>query len=187
VRGEWWITKDGAEFADGDIGDAGHELIAISTILPDRDAVVEAIVQSVREGKWVPDWVPRLQEGAGADYENGGAQVWYEYGHYINEEQGTALVGSLEVWKALKKQDARYVFARYYGAIRVINRQFELWELTADAIHAIQEFLYDQASGEDMTGGDQEICLEEIKTQNYTCVAIDEFLTAKHPRDVWGR
>jgi hypothetical protein len=185
IRGEWWIDKYGESiFADGDIGEAGHELIAADSLL-DKDALVEAMNEYVEENpdenaseSWNPEEWESDETGAGELFFSGD----------IPDEVGERVAGA-ELWRDMK-QDVRLAFAKREGAILVINDNFYAWEITQQTIKAIQEHiagqLYEQLDEEDVLRIDGEVVVEEAKTKRHVSTDFKEFMLVKYPRDLWA-
>jgi hypothetical protein len=181
VRGEWWISVDGdAEYADQDIGAGGHEQLALDSMI-DADELLSGLLEEELIDQKEADEVlaDRLA----------GAHILALYNipdeiavRAIRENPSGA--SSTEIWAAIKK-DARVAYARYWGAIMGINREFAAWEFGDKQIKAVQDFIFEQACGEELEPDDTQMCLEEIKTQRYECFPFDEFIVAKRARTLW--
>jgi len=190
VRGEWWITLDGDDmFADGDIGPAGHEQIAIDSML-DKDQLINAIVRGVLdcEPEDIAEAITTEVEDLRWDDEIGSSNVFAQYGCYVTDSSAEKLMrGGLKGWRLLQ-QDARAAFSRYWGAIHVINFEFSVWQLTPKSLTSMQNWLESKLEGDEVhPRDDTELCITEWESKRYNCLEINEFLTARHPRDVWGR
>jgi hypothetical protein len=185
IRGEWWIDKDGESmFADGDLGDAGHEMIAADSML-DKDALIDALNEYVIEypdSDTAESWNPEEWEGD----EDTSAGLFFNFG--IPDEVGEAVAGA-DVWKDMKK-DVRMAFAKWHGAILVINDNFYAWEITAQTIKAIQEHifgqLYEDLEEEQVGDMNGDVTVEEAKTKRHVSLPFQDFLLVKFPRDLWS-
>lgn len=184
VRGEWWIDRHGqAEFADIDVGESGHEQLAINAML-DKEILIEGLLKSKVVNS---DRADELLEK-----ENDVSAIYFS-DLKIPDKVGEASVvdadskaSKTEVWKEIKK-DVRVAYCKHYGAILGINREFAAWQWRAKEIKAIQDFVFEQAQGEEIDPGGDEISIEELKTDRYVKMSFDDFVVAKNPRDLWNR
>jgi hypothetical protein len=171
VTGEYWITPSGrSEFADIDVGEAGHEIIATQEMIDPAVLIEHGIVSADDADEWMFHFVTAMEHG-------------------IPDEVGLAAIGGdPELWKLFKK-DPRMAYART-GAILAINQDFAVWEVNDHTIKLIQDFLYDQAfengdiEAEDVADLTGDILIEEYGTGNRFELPVNDFLTAKHKRDL---
>lgn len=143
IRGEWWIYKDGTvEFADSDVGELGHEELAVKYL-------VTAILNAFPDQYKVFSFANELETLS----EDQIAEVVYE-------KIATHSVGTYGVSEFLKPlypiplsvlQNDRWasdVLIEYEGAIRVISSAgtvyFSCFQLGPKELHNIYEFLYDE-------------------------------------------
>jgi hypothetical protein len=187
VSGEWWVDKDGTSmFADQDIGDAGHEAVAVMYLLPSGDEIAAAIREWAAENPEAEEelWYPLADL---PDCEECEAQLFFN--GYIPDEVGEQLVGE-EVWRDMNA-DVRLAFAKHEGAILVIGTDFAAYEVSARSIDAMQSFLYEQTleqaalNEEELATLEGDMTVEEYKTKRSARIPVDEFLTIKYPRDLW--
>ena len=187
VKGEWWIEPDGTvTFADGDVGEQGHEGIALDRLI-DLDSLLDKLVE---DGRW-----DKQRADEYANHEGSSCELYHQGN--ITPDIGRAIVGD-EMWQLINL-DPRLAFVRK-GAIRVIGREFEVWRLTPKLIRSIQHFIEERVFDE---GGDvpamdakTDMCITEIADENdklrknhnsrYGCLPIAEFLTIKHPKQILG-
>jgi GNAT superfamily N-acetyltransferase/8-oxo-dGTP pyrophosphatase MutT (NUDIX family) len=163
VRGEWWITPDGSsEFADQDVGEAGHEAIAVRHYL----------------NKYEDELKEELDPDADLD-----ALTEMYFGNGISDEVGERVMGP--IWQELKA-DARLTYAKHEGMILAINTSFAAYTVTNQTIKAIQDFLGERLSefGDDVTG-DTEMTVEEFSTGKSHSISISDFLGLKYAAQLW--
>ena len=155
VKGEWWIDDSGfAQFADIDVGDSGHEGIAIDNIV---GSYVDEIAEAMEEYNKTADEDDKVDlNHYRQDMEYGGGYLYYEVG--IPSDIGEKVMGK-EKWTLLNK-DPRLAYAKYENAILVINLNFAAYKITDETIKKIQNFIYEQAPSldeEKLEGGEEEI------------------------------
>jgi hypothetical protein len=174
IRGEYWIREGGeSEFADNDIGDVGHEAIAINQLL-DKDALIEGLLEA---GLIDEDKADEYR-----DDEYGSSNVYSL--ETIPDEIGIAAAGSEERWQDISG-DARSAYSKYEGAILAINTDFGVWNVTDFTIQSIQEFIMEQVGDETVEDPKTEMCIEEYETRRMVCLPVMEFLTLKHTKEMW--
>jgi hypothetical protein len=150
VSGEWWLTADGdAIFADQDIGDQGHEVIAIDYLL-DKDVLIDGLEQYGQLSKKDADW-HRMSD------EYGASSLYYEF--VIDDDLGIE-ASSPSIWRDLQKHDPRIAFMKHQSAIMVIGTAFAAWRVTERTIRAIQDFVLQETDGE--PAPDMDITIERI-------------------------
>lgn len=187
ITGEWWITQHGeAEYADQDVGDIGHEMIAANYMI-DKDLLL---------GNLQEYWKDQFDSGNIDEQEyNEQIENLIQYSddnmssgdlffnEFIPDEAGTKTVGSLTKWNDIKS-DIRAAFAKYDEAIMVINTSFLAWKVTEDAINRMQRFIWEQIEDEEIMKG-AEITIEEAGTRKNITINLDQFLTIKYPAELW--
>lgn len=188
VRGEWWIDRTGqSEFADMDVGEAGHERIAVENML-DRDALVEGLAG------WYRSKEP-LKNGWGRDEANDKASEIQDaesaadifFTEFVPDSVGAKAAGSLQRWRDLKT-DARLAYAKHEGAILAINKNFFAYRVTEETIAAIQSFieeLVSEGGEDDPIDGSADICVEQGEPTKYACLPADEFMLIRKPKELW--
>lgn len=187
ITGEWWITPYGeAEYADQDVGDVGHEIIAANYMI-DKELLLDCLKDYWKEqfsngeideqeyDEQIDDLSTYYSDEANAGY------VFFNV--FIPDEIGAKVVGSVDKWRDIKS-DIRLAFAKYEGAIMVINTSFYAWKVTEDSINKIHSFIYEQISDEEINK-DATITIEEASTKKNVTVELDEFLTMKYPSELW--
>jgi len=113
IRGEWWIDNTGyVGFADGDVGDENHELVAFVSALQ------------------LQDWRP------GDPEINAGEPLTNEAIDWLRERN----VPDAVIRFFLNGADAREYQIRMNGWIRVKNDTFEMWVFDDEALKRIQRF-----------------------------------------------
>lgn len=185
IRGEYWLDDSGESiFADQDLGDVGHEALATNAMI-DPDALIDGLLAHEMIDARKADELRETAEEYGVTSALAEADIRMDD---IPKEVGRAATGSAEIWKDVT-YDVRMAYAKHRGGILVIDRNFSAWKVTADVIRAIQEFVLTQA--EEAAGGKiddpkTEVAVEEISTGKYANMTVSEFLTIKHPRELWA-
>jgi hypothetical protein len=175
IRGEWWIDSSGqALFADQDIGEAGHEILAADYLL-DKDALLEGLKERY------PEEAERLENDYGGD-EAGASAIFFN--ENVPDDIGAAAAGNMQKWHDIKK-DVRLAFVKYDNAIMAINTDFWVWVLNDDAISRIQGFIIEEAE-EISPQSTDEVTIEEASTKKNNSMPIGEFLGIKYPAQFWG-
>ncbi len=170
IRGEYWIDLNGFSlFADIDIGEAGHESIAIDQML-DKDILIEGLSE---ESLLTEEAIKEYE-----DDESGASYIFFT--ENIPDNIGIEAAGSKERWDDLKK-DARLAYAKHEGAIAVVNENFYCWNLTNKTINAIQDFLFENYDPLPTS----DIVIEEGFSGKYARIPIKDFITIKHPGELW--
>lgn len=187
ITGEWWITPyGGSEYADRDVGDYGHEIIAANYMI-DKDLLLDYLKEyydaelssgNIDEQEY-DEQIKNLDIYKNDDTNSG--HVFFN--EYIPEEIGVKLVGNEQKWRDMK-EDIRLAFAKYDGAIMVINTSFYAWKITEDTIDKIHSFIFEQIDDEEISK-DAEITIEEASTKKNITVDLDQFLTIKYPAELW--
>jgi hypothetical protein len=206
ITGEYWILPSGgSEYADQDVGEAGHEKVALENLV-DQDVLFNGLIKHYNR-------LSRQHIPGTPEYE-ALAELLDKIHRYIQDDEQFALLWDLlqqqkegrgvvpseigaasvddnqEVWDLLV-QDPRWAFART-GAILVINNNFAAWKINDESIKRIQDFILDQAfeagdlDPEDVSLLDGDATIEEYATGEFVTLPINDFLTHKHRRDFWG-
>lgn len=122
IPGEWWVTDGGTEFADGDVGNADHEMIAFSTALglPMSDEIGDELPAGLED---IACCRLTADEGrALLDYGADAKAVAYFRG---------------------PNPDARLYAAKEMGWVRVVTRErsaeVQLWELDDEKLKRLQD------------------------------------------------
>lgn len=154
--GEWWIDDSGtALYADGDVGDMGHEAYVIDMLTRRLLNAMDVDTDSEHVGNLMDKENKKLilasmkEEGFDGTIEE-----------FVEEAAKT-------IWKDPKQReaaidiadgrgDARKYGMQYDGWIRVAGHGFECWELTKEVLKHMGDGLYDAI------GGGEEIDGEEI-------------------------
>lgn len=173
VSGEWWLTEDGeVEYADQDIGEQGHEAIAIDHLL-DRDMLLEGLV---KEGIISEADVKELESD-----DIFASNIFFTIG--IPDAVGKAAASSPQVWTDIKKLGAREAFMKHEGAIMAIGEAFTAWRVTEKTIAAIQNFVLEQT--DDEPDPSMTLTIERVlPTQKYTMVDWADFQFVKKPSEL---
>lgn len=211
--GEWWIDDSGsAEFADGDVGDVNHEMLAFASALGiDADTAESAGIN--------PDNI---------DYDQLGLLLLQEHGERADETEIRQM--SAAEWKQLAtrlkvpparlkskerlynlgiqwlvdhdanmefiewrqnhpQSDARLYAVQNLGWVRVHGNNFETWELTDKVLRNIQnaEEIWDSEGSGDwdaINASDEKIYIEERKTGKLWTVPQKVLLAASGASDI---
>jgi len=192
IRGEYWIHPDGgSEFADIDIGESGHEAIALDNML-DLDRLVAGLVsyyenqdEEYKEQYNTDDDIDRINsyESVAAIYLN----------EYIPDQIGIASVDAPaskreKIWRDIR-DDARTAYAKHKGAIQVVDVNFYVWKLTKKHLDQIIDFLYEQLGDEDgfVASKDEKIWIEEGETKRTASITLSELMSIKNAFQLWSR
>lgn len=187
ITGEWWITKDGqSEYADQDVGDVGHEIVAANYMI-DKELLLDYL-KDYWKGQLDSSEIDQQEYEEQIDDLSSYYSDEVNAGHvffnvFIPEEIGAKVVGSLDKWKDMKS-DIRLAFAKYEGAIMVINTSFYAWKVTEDTINNIHNFIFEQIDDEEINK-DAEILVEEASTKKRIAIDLDQFLMIKYPAELW--
>lgn len=175
IKGEWWINKDGtSDYADQDVGEAGHEMIAIKNLLSEfSDNFREAFEEENISGDNIREFIES------DDFE------YLEYAYHNNEIPDSIGVKAMgELWNEMKK-DSRSAYSKHTGAILVINHNFAAWKIDAASLRAMQNFIWEQMSENKINLKNAEVVVSEQSTGNYNSIPVDNFLQLKGPRQLW--
>lgn len=187
ITGEWWITPYGqSEYADQDVGDVGHEMVAADYMI-DKELLLDYLKDYWKEqldnGEIDEQEYKEQIDDLSSYYsdEVNASHVFFNV--FIPEEVGAKVVGSQDKWRDIKS-DIRLAFAKYDGAIMVINTSFYVWEITEDSINKIHNFIFEQIENEEINKN-AEIIIEEASTKRRVLVDLDQFLMIKYPAELW--
>ena len=177
IRGEYWITDDGSEYADSNVSDKSHEYIAVEQMV-NGDDLLEALQEY--NAKQDPDdrFDLKEYEDWGEEYSLGASLY---FGLNIPNGVGEKVVGK-DKWKDLKK-DPRLAYAKYYGAVHAIDNNFSAYKLTDKIIRNIQSHIEDQLVDDKNIKGD--VVLEEYSTGKDATIPVNDFLNIKHVSELW--
>jgi hypothetical protein len=197
IRGEYWIDQYGeAQYADLDVGEKGHEAIALDLML-DKEALVDGLIeyyespQALEDG-WQQEEIPEkvselawLRDSDDVDP----SHVYAQEQNVISDEVGAAATdGGKRVWDVLKN-DARLAYAQHTGAIAVVDRNFYAWRVTKDTIENILYFLQEQLGGEDefIAARNEMIWIEEGSKGRTTGVTLGKLMDLETPGELWSQ
>lgn len=198
IRGEWWLLDGEELYADQDIGDQGHESIAIDCMF-DRDQLAEALREILepraesddeQTASDAADYLEKLDsaEGASSIYFE---QKWDDVDSVavgaINTHSVISGATQEEIWDDMER-DIRAAFSKHYGAVYAHNRDFAAWKVDDAILERIRDFILGQAAeqGEgEPDDPDTEISIEESSTHRTAYIPVARFLTIRHPRDLW--
>jgi hypothetical protein len=157
--GEWWIDDSGtALYADGDVGDMGHEAYVIDKLT--QDILCEMNIDVNDLAGSLENWEDEIKDvmiDKGIEEEDITLVSIREYTHKV----------AVKIWKdtdqgeeavhiAWGRGDARKYAMKYDGWIRVAGHGFECWEMTQEVLKRMGDGLYD-ALGEGEEVDDEEI------------------------------
>lgn len=150
MNGEWWIDEGGqTTFADGDVGDMNHEIVAFRAALgidPEEH----------------PD-APEMYPGVPLSNE---AITWLQ-ANDANEEAIKFLKNGL---------DPRAYALRHMNWIRVKDDNFQMWDFNDDAMNRIADFIYEETGGD--LDDDAEIYVEQLKDHKTWSIPAEKLLAA---------
>lgn len=159
IKGEYWLNENGPEYADGDIADVNHEMIAESHLLNEigndisdwnwgvqtysnaRNMFLEALESPQNYLGEMGDYIEELQEQYGEEWwdhaEFDDYLVWLntrnqeEYIRKIREEFVRREIGGMK--------DPRKHVAQHYDWVRVQGPNIEVWEMNDLAVARIKK------------------------------------------------
>jgi len=205
IRGEYWLNPDGSsDYADGDLGDKGHESIAAEAILGNKSFELEqAFINYFKNVQATADPTEFQSElRTYKDYFPQGSQDIEEFSLNNSSMDGSAgdifwspgiphpvgeAVFGVEGWNEIN-EDIREYYMKHFGTAHVIDNNFGVWLLTPKLIEAIKDFLYERASenGEE-ENLDGTINIEEISTRRWASdIEVAEFMNMKYPGQVFA-
>lgn len=161
LRGEWWICDGEVEFADSDIGERGHEAIAIgrlaNTFLNRMDIYVD-------DAAHLSDYVPEIRQWLRDEHADRFTEETImndplECAREVLEEENRAYVNTNfttpeqfnDAWFCAcgcGNHDARKYMVRYQGWKRVKGNDVETWNLTTRDLKEITDGLWEIHSQE---------------------------------------
>jgi hypothetical protein len=176
IKGEYWLTDNGHLFADGDVGDDNHEMLAESHILGQlgndigdedwgtqtmynaRNMFYDAVGDPNRYLGQMEEYIEGLQEQYGedwadyADYEN--YLLWLNTRDITDENEKERITK----WVAQEikgAKDSRQYVSKQYDWVRVQGNNIEVWELNNLARLRIkrqmQDIYYEEGNESDDT------------------------------------
>lgn len=189
LRGEWWIDDSGSTtFADGDIGDVGHEAHAweaFSGIDEDkRDELAEIGGINPVELDLYEFGVHKLKEEDGKSEDEIDEMTDKEIdeaGWEFLEEEGVDI--EFLQWLLKTGKDARDFAMEKHGWIRVQNDNFQFWKFDDKTLKNIRDCeIWEEITDEDgeqpedletfLESSDEEIGLEERSTGKYVNIPL---------------
>jgi len=180
ISGEWWLTDYGPEFADSDIGDQGHEAIAVNHLFDSEAALyeIDELLEKEPQNEDLLELKEDIKNNMSEEY--GSSSVFFNVN--IPDNIGIKTVDNPEIWYELKK-DPRIPFMKYKGAIRVLGNSFEVYILNDEQLKTIKSFLAEQIDESDMEG---EIFIEQINPQKSQSHRVIDFINfVDKPQDAW--
>lgn len=174
VRGEWWLDEDGnSTYADQDVGEAGHERVALEHFLCQHDLeLIEELIKAGADEKALNECDDLLE---------------YYMMQGISTEIGEKVYGK-ELWHEIK-EDVRFAYAKHTNSILVIGLNFMAYKVNAKTISAIQDFILeeagDQIGGENPDASGNYMMVEEASTKKSVELPVNDFLLLKHPGELW--
>lgn len=149
VRGEWWIDDSGtALYADGDVGDMGHEAYVIDSLT--RRLLDEMGIDVDDQAGVIDDWSDNIA-----------SVIREEEGEFDGDVDPFIEKVAAKIWKDASQRkdavliahgggDARKYGMQYDGWKRVQGHNIETWTLTTQDLKAITNGLYDAAGGDEI-------------------------------------
>ncbi len=179
IRGEYWIDPYGeSHYADIDVGEAGHESIAVD-LMVDKDALLDELVSR-----------GIMTEGAADEHRNdeesGSYLLFLDHKDALPDEAGAHVAGGLQRWLDLK-QDPRYAYAKHEKGIRVVDTNFYAWKVTKDTLRRIVGFVQDQLFEDEAdirANRNREVWIEEGSTGRSAGPTLEELMVMDSPRDL---
>lgn len=168
IKGEYWLTDNGPVYADGDLADDNHEMLAESHMLGElgndieddgwgtqtfynaRNMFLEALQNPGTYLGQMEEYVEAMQAEYGddwwdyADYE--GYLIWLNTNH-IEDETERRIKKEWVDREMGGMKDPRTHVSKYYDWVRVQGKNIEVWELndlTRIRIRRQIEQIYDE-------------------------------------------
>lgn len=181
VKGEYWLSAYGKEFADIDVGEAGHEMIAVDRLIDGEEmlaALKEWNRQHIEDNE--TDLVVDLGEYADRELDVSGAEIYFNI--RIPDSVGIEVCGH-DLWFDIKK-DARFAYMIHENAIMAIGLNFAVWKLDDKSIDIIQDHIYEelQEQEENLSG---HLTIDEYSTRKHNTIEVNDFLNMKQSGEVW--
>lgn len=168
IRGEYWLNENGPEYADGDVADVNHEMIAESHLLNEigndisdenwgvqtysnaRNMFLEALESPQHYLGEMGDYIEELQ----AEYED----EWWDYADFDNYLVWLNTRNQEEHMRKIQEEfvrreiggmkDPRKHVAQHYDWVRVQGPNIEVWEMNDLAVarikRQIEKIYYDE-------------------------------------------
>lgn len=154
VRGEWWIDDSGtALYADGDVGDMGHEAYVIDSLT--RRLLSAMDIDS--EGGNIDDKHHKklITERMREDGFDGTIEEFVEKAAEQCWKDPDQRRAAIEVVYNIGQMDARMYGMRYDGWKRVQGHNIETWSLRPHDLKTITDGLYDAAGGDEIADDEE--------------------------------
>lgn len=180
LYGEYWIIDGQEEYADQDIGDRGHESIAVDHLFNAEEAlqIAEEMLQNNPDDEDLEYLVDQIKKYYSEDY--GSSSVFFNVN--IPDEIGRQATTPPEAWDVMKK-DPREALMKYRGGIYVINSNFGMWKLTQDKLNSIINFIYNNIENPDAVG---DVHIEQFNPPKYASIPWEDLQNIKFPNQVWS-
>jgi hypothetical protein len=165
VQGEWWIDDSGtALYADGDVGDMGHEAYVIDkltrTFLDALDIECnEEHAGTLRE--WENNIENMMKEDGAKDL-----RMFVLKAAKRKFESTQQLVDAYDIASGSSRLDAREYAMHYDGWKRVQRNNIETWTLTKTDLKHISDGIYD-ACGEDDLADEETFNIYVFETKTW--------------------
>lgn len=182
LDGEWWIIDGYSQYADGDIGDAGHDVIVYQNILSSieyveiseelQDKIDQGLIVSEYDKDNIDEEYPGLFYSYGGNYESYSSEEakWDRViSNSFHAEEKVAIEESYPGYIEYRGMPKDYA-VEHMGWIRVIGSNFELQKVDNNKLSEIVRHIYDES----LTDEDVEICINERSTGGYVCMQYGE-------------
>lgn len=184
IRGEYWVIDGHVDFADGDVGDRNHEMIAVSYIINDHLANIASLAEELNinadaisddYGEDVdPEQVATVLgeiiealSNQGKDHTSANAHIMQYLG--ANQEAYNILLG---------QGDARLYVMKYLGWLAIRSNNVELYGYDSSkqkiVAEAIKDVMYEEGGVEDGQDADTEVAIYDFKTGKSWYASIEE-------------
>lgn len=162
IRGEWWIDDSGtALYADGDLGDMGHEAFIVDALCR---RILEAMDIDADECGSLENWDKKIKHKMEEDEFDGDMEEYIEkISKSVWKDPGQRKEAIAIAWG---QGDARKYGMEYDGWKRVQGNNIETWELTKDDLKNIGDGIYDASGGEDI-GEDETFNIYVFSTKTW--------------------
>lgn len=171
IHGEWWITDYGIEYADGDVGDMNHEMIAAEAVVGEILSYFD-IEQDDGFAGFLGEYDEQIKEyfkdELGLDVDEEELDLSEQIEKYLKDFDIDHLDEKLNV--AYQNMDAREYGTKFLGWKRVKGNWIETWNLTpndlSQILNGIEEIM--NQSGLDLDDSEDETFNIEVRSNNRT-------------------
>ncbi len=202
LRGEWWIDDNGdATYADGDVGDQNHEMVAFESLsgigseelgMGPSDFDVNSIVERYLDGQQTDvtsDDIEKMSPAAFKKFAKSLSINTKRKGDFskaeivaLQELEDRGANPSFFEWffDAGNAADARDYALEHKGWIRVQGDHFQVWDFNDDALDRIKNFdgWEETENPEELENSEDEIYIEQYKDNKTWTISLKDIFKA---------